>query len=56
MTHSEKDNKGRLWVACSECDRGGNGSAEDKCASGGKIKKFNGKGCFLGALLEGLAI
>ena len=50
----ERDNEGRLWVACSECNKGGSGSDEGQCASGGKIKKFNGKGCFLGVLLEGL--
>ena len=26
--HSFKDTRGVLWVACSECERGANGSAE----------------------------
>ncbi len=49
--HSEKDSKGRLWVACSECDRGANGDDKYKCASGSKKKKFTGFGCFSGSLL-----
>ena len=43
--------RGALWVACSECERGGNGSDKDKCSCGWKVKKFNGLGCFLGKLL-----
>ncbi len=27
--HSYKDTRGHLWVACSECNRGGNGDNED---------------------------
>lgn len=50
--HSEKDNRGNLWVACSECERGGNGSDKDKCSSGWKCKKFNGTGCFSGELMD----
>lgn len=49
--HSFKDSRGRLWVACSECKRGGNGEGEDLCACGWRIKRFNGLGCFLGKLL-----
>lgn len=30
--HSKKDDKGRVYVDCSECDRGGNGKAKDKCS------------------------
>lgn len=52
MKHSFKDSRGCLWVACSECTRGGNGTIEDKCSAGWKIKKFNGYGCFLGQLIE----
>lgn len=48
------DNKGKLYVDCSECDRGGNGTDKDKCSSGWKIKKSDGRGCFLGDLMEGV--
>ena len=50
--NSFKDSKGILWVACSECDRGGNGSDKDKCSSGWQVKKFNGLGCFSGTLMK----
>jgi len=50
--HSFKDSKGRLWVACSECNRGGNGSDKDKCGAGWQFKRFNGSGCFCGELLD----
>ncbi|WP_199883664.1 hypothetical protein [Anaerosinus massiliensis] len=50
--NSFKDSRGHLWVACSECDRGGNGSANDKCSAGWKHKKFRGEGCFCGDLIE----
>ena len=47
--YSKKDSRGMLWIACSECNRGGNG---DKSCSSGWTKKRGGKvGCFLGALL-----
>jgi len=49
---SFKDTKGKLWVACSECERGGNGSDEDKCSCGGNCKRFNGTGCFSGEIIE----
>lgn len=49
---SEKDSRGYLWVACSECNRGGNGNDPDKCSCGGRCKKFNGTGCFSGVLMD----
>jgi hypothetical protein len=49
--HSSFDNKGNLNVACCECERGGNGSATDKCASGWKVKKWNFLGCYMGELM-----
>lgn len=52
--HSFKDKRGGLWVACSECERGGNGSDPDKCSSGGRCKKFNKTGCFAGDLMDKL--
>jgi len=48
--HSFNDRDGRLWVACSECSRGGNG--EQSCGCGWRVKKFKGEGCFAGDLLE----
>ncbi|MDR3593800.1 hypothetical protein [Clostridium sp.] len=39
-------------MACSECERGGNGADKDKCSSGGAVKKFKGTGCFSGTLME----
>ena len=50
--NSFKDSKGILWVACSECECGGNGADKDKCSSGGTCKKFKGTGCFSGDLME----
>jgi hypothetical protein len=49
--NSFKDSKDLLWVACSECERGGNGSDKDKCSCGFKCKRFNGTGCFSGTLM-----
>jgi hypothetical protein len=46
--HSFTDTQGLRWVACSECERGGNGSDKDKCSAGGQIKRFNDCGCFAG--------
>lgn len=50
--NSFKDNRGMLWIACSECERGGNGLDKDKCSSGWKCKRFNGTGCFNGILIK----
>lgn len=49
--HSYKDIKGRVFVACCECTRGGNGSDPDKCSAGWKHKRFRGAGCFVGTLM-----
>ena len=54
--YSELDSRGMLCVDCSECERGGNGSDKDKCASGHKIKKGNKGACFMGDLIEGLTL
>ena len=48
--HSKKYDNGAIWVACSECQRGGNGKAVNKCSCGGHIKRFNKLGCFIGEL------
>lgn len=54
VKYSEKDTRGKLFVDCSECNRGGNGSDKDKCSSGWKVKKGRQGGCFLGVLLADL--
>ncbi len=54
--YSEKDTKGKLFVDCSECERGGNGSDKDKCSSGWRHTKGRKGGCFIGTLLAGLEI
>lgn len=48
------DTKGKLFVDCSECERGGNGSDPDKCSCGWQVKKGNNGGCFLGQLASGI--
>jgi hypothetical protein len=44
--------KGRLWVACCECNRGANGRDKDKCSAGSAIRSYDGKGCFQGDLMS----
>lgn len=39
---------GKQWTACCECERGGNGQAENKCSCGGFITKWNKLGCWVG--------
>ncbi len=48
--NSKKYDNGAVWVACSDCDRGGSGTAENKCSAGGHIKKWDKLGCFSGIL------
>ena len=50
--HSKYDTRGYLWVACSECGRGGNG--DQSCSAGWKTKRGGTRGCFSGSLREGL--
>jgi len=52
--HSFKEGDVLAWIACCECERGGNGEAKDKCASGWTVKRFNGLGCYNGSLRKGL--
>lgn len=54
--YSMRDDKGKLFVDCSECDRGGNGAAKDKCACGWRTKKGLQGGCFMGDLLPGMEV
>jgi hypothetical protein len=46
------DIRGKLWVACSECNRGANSPYQLKCAGGLNIKRGGDDGCFGGTLLE----
>jgi hypothetical protein len=50
--YSTIDNRGRISVDCSECDRGGNGSDPDKCSCGWKVKKPKRGGCYIGILMS----
>lgn len=45
------DNKGKLYVDCTECERGKNGNDEDKCSAGWRIKKPKSGGCFIGTIM-----
>lgn len=49
--HSKPDSRGHMFVACSECERGGNGEAD--CSSGWRIKRGGPEkgACFSGKLL-----
>jgi len=50
--YSFYDNKGKLYVDCTECERGFYGSDEDKCSCGFKTKKPNNGGCFIGTIIN----
>lgn len=50
--HSKIYDNGAIWVACSECQRGGNGGATDKCSAGGHIKTWDKLGCWCGDLTQ----
>ena len=56
VKHSERDSAGRLYVDCSECERGGNGTDKDKCSAGWRIKRGKQGGCFCGTLRAGLVM
>lgn len=49
--HSYEDvnRPGHVWTACSECDRGGNGTAKEKCSCGWLIKEYDKLGCWAGS-------
>ena len=51
--HSGYDKDGRLFVACSECSRGGNG--DKSCSAGWNIRRYHGEMCFLGKPLPEIA-
>jgi len=48
--HSRVGSDGKLYVDCSECERGGNGAAKDKCSCGWQTKRPKRGGCYLGTL------
>lgn len=50
--NSFRDTRGKQWVACDECERGGNGGDDMKCSCGWNCKKYTGKGCFSGELMK----
>lgn len=50
--NSKFDNKGKLYIDCSECNRGGNGQDEEKCSCGWQIKNPNRGGCYIGDLMQ----
>jgi hypothetical protein len=54
--YSIRDSRGHLYVDCSECERGGNGSDKDRCSCGWKVKRGKQGGCFLGDLLSNLKV
>jgi hypothetical protein len=54
--YSERDSRGKIYIDCSECNRGGNGTDPDLCSCGWKTKKPMKGGCFIGELLPGLEI
>src|SRR3990172_6881171 len=53
VRHSFTDTNGKRFVACSECERGGNGSDKDKCAAGWRKIKYDHRGWFCGAEIKG---
>jgi len=54
--YSKRDTRGALYVDCSECDSGGNGKAQDKCACAWKERRGGKGGCFSGTLRPGLIV
>lgn len=45
------DKRGKLYVDCTECERGKNGSDKEKCSAGIRIKKPQIGGCFSGIII-----
>jgi len=41
-----------VMIFCHECDRGGNGTDQEKCACGWHQKKVSKLGCFSGILIQ----
>jgi len=53
MFKSFTDKDGKRWTACAECNRGGNGNAQDKCSCGWQHTELNGLGCYMGECIVG---
>jgi hypothetical protein len=49
--YSQRDSRGVIFVDCSECERGANGSEKDKYSCGWRTKKGGKGGCFMGTLI-----
>jgi hypothetical protein len=45
------DSKGRVFIDCAECDRGGNGTHRIACFHGKKIKRAGLGGCYRDGLI-----
>ena len=54
--YSFYDNKNKLYVDCTECNRGVNGADPDKCSAGFKCKRPNHGGCFIGEILSSIPL
>ena len=54
--YSHRDTKGKLFVDCSECCRGGNGMDTNKCSCGWQVKRGKQGGCFCGELIPTLEV
>jgi hypothetical protein len=54
--HSRRDSRGMLYVDCSECTRGGNGTDPNKCSCGWQVKRGRKGGCFVGTLMPALYV
>lgn len=48
--HSKIYDNNAIWVACCECQRGGNGEAIDKCSAGFQSTAWDKLGCWSGEL------
>jgi hypothetical protein len=50
---TEQELKTSPFIRCHECERGGNGSAKDKCSAGWDVKsRYCKSGCFQGERIE----
>jgi hypothetical protein len=54
--HSFIDTNGGVCVDCSECERGGNGKAVDKCSAGWHKKRGKQGCCYIGTLMYGYTV
>jgi hypothetical protein len=52
--YSRKDSRGKLFIDCTECQKGHNG--DKSCSAGWRTKKPNKGGCFCGELRDDLEL